>query len=565
MVYRQEHPKPQFMRENWVSLNGIWDFEFDFSKSGLERGIEKDDYIFNETINVPFCPESALSGIGYTDFIPACIYRRRFEIEEKQLSERIVLHFGAVDYKATVFVNGNRVGSHSGGYSSFCFDITSYCKNGQNTLTVYCEDDTRSKKIPSGKQSEALRSSGCFYTRTTGIWQTVWLEFTPKSYIKDFKLYPDINAKTITVHANLVGCGSFCAVAEYDGREVGGAALDTRGGSAVLTVPLDELHLWEIGNGRLYTLKLAFGSDIVNSYFGMREIHFEDKKFILNGKSVFQRLVLDQGFYPQGIYTAPSDKELLGDIQHSMAMGFNGARLHEKVFEERFLYHCDRMGYIVWGEYASWGVDISYPEAINHILPEWLEILGRDFNHPAIIGWCPFNETWDEQGRRQCDDILKLTYLATKAFDNTRPCIDTSGNYHVITDVFDLHDYDSSGEAIRERYKDIANGRIIDKFSDRQQYRGEPIFISEYGGIGFMLDQNGWGYGNIPESKEAFLKRLKEVTDAIIDNPNLFGFCYTQLTDVEQECNGLYTYDRTPKFLPEEIAPILSRRAAIEE
>jgi hypothetical protein len=277
--------------------------------------------------------------------------------------------------------------------------------------------------------------------------------------------------------------------------------------------------------------------------------------------------VLDQGFYPDGIYTAPSDSELSGDIDRSMACGFNGARLHEKVFEERFLYHCDKKGYIVWGEYASWGLDISDASAVARFLPEWLEILKRDFNHPSIIGWCPFNETWDVGGRRQCDDVLKLAYLTTKAFDQTRPCIDTSGNYHVMTDVFDLHDYDASGDAIRERYAELKDkGVLVDKFADRQVYDGKlPVFISEYGGIGFMLDNNGWGYGNIPTEKEEFMARLKDVTDAMLDNEALCGFCYTQLTDVEQECNGLYTYSRVPKFDTDELSGIFGRAAAIEK
>ena len=563
-MYRSEHPRPLMERQYWLNLNGEWEFDFDFSRSALARGMYSENAVFTKKINLPFCPESELSGIGYTDFIPACIYRRSFDITREQKEKRIALHFGAVDYKASVFINGVLAGVHEGGYSSFCFDITSLCREGSNTLTVYCEDDTRSNKIPSGKQSQAFASSGCFYTRTTGIWQTVWLEFTPKNYIKSLKYYTDTANCSITLHAQLCGNERLTAVAEYEGREVGRAETQASGGFAVLTLTLDELHLWELGKGRLYDLHLTYGEDRVKSYFGMRDIAFEDRKFMLNGKSVFQRLVLDQGFYPQGIYTAPSDAELEGDILRSMAMGFNGARLHEKVFEERFLYHCDRLGYIVWGEYASWGLDISYPDAIHHILPEWLEILERDFNHPAIVGWCPFNETWDENGRRQDDRILSLVYKTTKAFDPTRPCIDTSGNYHVMTDVFDVHDYDSSGKAIRERYKDLKDGRIIDKFADRQTYRGEPIFISEYGGIGFMLEDRGWGYGNIPKTKKEFLARLKDVTDAILDNPYIFGFCYTQLTDVEQECNGLYTYDRAPKFDPSEIAPILTRKAAIE-
>lgn len=567
MVYRQEHPKPQFERENWQNLNGLWDFEFDFGKSGIARGMNSEDAEFTKKINVPFCPESKLSGICYTDFIPAVWYRRTFNITKEQKSERVVIHFGAVDYFASVYVNGVPAGNHKGGYSSFCFDITELCREGENTLTVYAEDDTRSNKIPSGKQSAQYNSFGCFYTRTTGIWQTVWLEFTPKTYIKKLKYITDVNAATLTVEAELSGAATLEVKADFEGKPAGESSVASNGGYAVLTLKLNELQLWEIGKGNLYGLTLTYGEDKVKSYFGMRDVRFEGYKFMLNGRSVFQRLVLDQGFNPDGIYTAPSDKELEADVERSIAMGFNGARLHEKVFEERFLYYCDKKGYIVWGEYPNWGLDISYPESVHNFLPEWLEILERDRNHPAIIGWCPFNETWDENGRRQCDDVLRLAYLTTKAADPTRPCIDTSGNYHVLTDVFDVHDYDSSGDAIRARYANLPqNGTFEDKFGDRQKYDGKlPIFISEYGGIGWMLDASGWGYGNIPKSKKDFLKRLKDVTDAILDNECICGFCYTQLTDVEQECNGLYTYDRVAKFEASEIAPILQGKAAIEK
>ncbi len=567
MIYRQEHPKPQFERANWQNLNGLWDFEFDFGNSGAERGMHCENAEFAKKINVPFCPESKLSGIGYTDFMTSVWYRRSFSVDEEKKGMRTVLHFGAVDYLATVYINGVCVGSHKGGYSSFSFDITEFVRIGENTVTVNAFDDTRSPDIPSGKQSDRFDSYACSYTRTTGIWQTVWLEFTPKTYIKGLKYLTDISSKTLNVQAELCGKGTFTAEAFFEGKPMGKACIESNGGSAILSLVLDELHLWEVGKGDLYDLYLTYGDDRVKSYFGMRSVGFDGFKFLLNGKSVFQRLVLDQGFFPDGVYTAPSDKELEADIDRSMAMGFNGARLHEKVFEERFLYHCDKKGYIVWGEYGNWGLDITDAGAVRHILPEWLEILARDFNHPSIIGWCPFNETWDAFGTRQCDDVLRLVYLATKAFDATRPCIDTSGNYHVITDVFDLHDYDSSGSAIRARYAKLpTEGVFEDKFADRQHYDGKkPVFISEYGGIGFRLEENGWGYGNIPQTKEEFIARLKDVTEAILDNPALFGFCYTQLTDVEQECNGLYTYSRVPKFDPSEIAPIFKGKSAIEE
>lgn len=568
MIYRTEHPKPQFMRENWLNLNGEWQFEIDNGNSGAERKLFEASQEFSQKINVPFCPESKLSGVENVDFMNSVWYKREFEITKKQLEGRIVLHFGAVDYEATVYINGKKCGSHKGGYISFSFDITDYVVAGKNTVTVHAVDDTRSRMIPSGKQSEKYASWGCCYTRTTGIWQTVWLEFVPEAHIKSVKYVTDTNNATVNINAVLCGSGSLIAEAFYDGVLMGKAQTVSGGGNVNITINLDEKHLWEVGNGRLYDLVLTFGEDRVQSYFGLRDMCLDGKKFLINGKSVFQRLVLDQGFYPDGIYTAPSDQELRADIERSLAVGFNGARLHEKVFEERFLYHCDKLGYIVWGEYPNWGLDHSYADSIYAILPEWLEEIERDFNHPSIIGWCPLNETWDQNGRKQYDDMLALVYKATKAADPTRPCIDTSGNYHVVTDIYDLHDYEQNPDVFASHYEPLGNSNVFDFFSafkDRQRYDGKmPFFVSEYGGIGWSVNE-GWSYGNAPKSAEEFIERFKGLTDALIDNENMFGFCYTQLTDVEQEQNGLYTYDRKPKFDTEILKNILSRKAAIED
>ena len=568
MIYRSEYPKPQFMRENWLNLNGEWQFEIDNSNSGEERKLFNEAQDFSLKINVPFCPESKLSGVENVDFMNSVWYKREFEITEKQLEGRVVLHFGAVDYKTTVYINGNKCGSHKGGYVSFSFDITDYAVLGKNTVTVHAMDDTRSRMIPSGKQSEKYSSWGCYYTRTTGIWQTVWLEFLPEAHIKSVKYVTDINNATVNINAVLCGSGTFIAEAFYDGVSMGKAQTVSGGGNVNITINLAEKHLWEVGNGRLYDLVLTFGEDRVQSYFGLRDIRLDGKKFLINGKSVFQRLVLDQGFYPDGIYTAPSDQELCADIKRSQALGFNGARLHEKVFEERFLYHCDKLGYIVWGEYPNWGLDHSYADSIYAILPEWLEEIDRDFNHPSIIGWCPLNETWDQNGRKQYDEMLALVYKATKAADSTRPCIDTSGNYHVVTDIYDLHDYEQNPDVFASHYEPLGNSNVFDFFSafkDRQRYDGKmPFFVSEYGGIGWSVNE-GWSYGNAPKSAEEFIERFKGLTDALLDNENMFGFCYTQLTDVEQEQNGLYTYDRKPKFDTEIFKAILSRKAAIED
>lgn len=567
-IPRPEHPNPQFQRKEWLNLNGKWNFQIDKSKSGLEQKFYEPQTKFDRTINVPFCPESVLSGVEYKDFMAAVWYSREFTVPEKYKNLRTILHFGAVDYKATVYVNGQKVGSHKGGYISFEFDITDFLTDGANILTVYAEDDTRNPLQPRGKQSEKYYSHACDYTRTTGIWQTVWLEFVPQSRIKSIKLFPNVENCSVDIQAEVVGSGKFEVLALYQDKIMGAASVTTDGGHISTHLDLKEAYLWEVGNGRLYDLELRFNDDKVDSYFGLRDVRLDGQKFLINGKSVFQRLVLDQGFYPDGIYTAPTEDAMIKDIQISLDVGFNGARLHEKIFEPRFLYNCDKMGYIVWGEYPNWGVDNSDPQVIFSILPEWLEEVERDFNHPSIIGWCPFNETWDFDGRKQHDDTLAVIYKATKALDKTRPCIDTSGNYHVITDIFDVHDYEQNPEIFKTNYdKLMTEGELYDHKGNRQHYTGGPTFVSEYGGIRWSVnenEQNAWGYGDAPKNKYEFIERYKGLTDALLDNSEMFGFCYTQLYDVEQEQNGLYTYSRKPKFDTSIFKAINSRKAKIE-
>lgn len=567
-IPRPEHPNPQFQRRDWMNLNGKWSFKIDKSKSGLAKKYYQPQTKFDRTINVPFCPESVLSGIEYKDFMDAVWYSREFTIPEKYSGLRTILHFGAVDYKATVYINGKEVGTHKGGYISFEFDITDYITDGKNVLTVYAEDDTRNPLQPRGKQSEEFYSHGCDYTRTTGIWQTVWLEFVPESRIKGIKIFPNVENCSVDIQAEVIGSGKFEVLALYQERIMGAATVVSDGGFVTAHLDLKEAYLWEVGEGRLYDLELRFNEDKVDSYFGLRDVRLDGQKFLINGKSVFQRLVLDQGFYPDGIYTAPTEEAMIKDIQISIDVGFNGARLHEKIFEPRFLYHCDKMGYIVWGEYPNWGMDSSNPNILFSILPEWIEEIERDFNHPSIIGWCPFNETWDYDGRKQHDETLAVVYNTTKALDRTRPCIDTSGNFHVITDIFDVHDYEQDPKVFKEHYdKLMTEGELFDNHKKRQKYTGGPTFVSEYGGIRWSVnesEQNAWGYGDAPKNKYEFIERYKGLTDALLDNDQMFGFCYTQLYDVEQEQNGLYTYSRKPKFEASIFRAINSRKAKIE-
>lgn len=572
-----KHPNPQFERKNIEILNGEWDFGYQKAKKGYKFGEAlADTYKYRANtphkINVPFCIESELSGIGYTDFLNVVWYKKTVKINKG--NNRVFLNIGAADYITTLFVNGKKVGSHTGGMTSFKFNITDFVNDGENELFIICEDDTRNSLVPMGKQSDKKNSYSCSYTRTTGIWQSVYLEYVPMAYIKNFKIYPSVAQKNVTVQFDLVGCENLSCVAKYNGKEVGKIAVNNATSNIIVQIPLDEVHLWEVGKGELYDLEFAFGDDKVKSYFGLREVMLDGFKFLLNGKSVFQRLVLDQGFYKKGIYTAQNDEELLQDIELSLSVGFNGARLHQKVFDPRFLYFCDLMGYIVWGEFASWGIDYSNPKAVDIFLNQWAEAIDRDFNHPAIIGWCPFNETWNYKNKPQYDPLIETVYNYTKAVDNTRPCIDTSGNFHVKTDIYDVHDYRYEPAEFKKSYdRLVTEGYLYEHVlidnPNRQKYNGEATFVSEYGGIKWETDKEfkSWGYGKDVKTEQELADRYCGLTDALIQNEKMLGFCYTQLYDVEQEQNGLFTYERKPKFKQEiydQIKKANTKKANIE-
>ena len=593
-IPRPEHPNPQWERKNWKNLNGQWQFEIDYSCSGEERGLPAAETL-SGSITVPFCPESKLSGVEVKDFMNCVWYKKTITLTEEDLTgNRVLFHIGACDYETKIWVNGQSTGfSHKGGYTPVDVDITPWVQVGDNLITVAAYDDIRSFKQPGGKQSARHNSYRCYYTRTTGIWQTVWYEIVPESYLKYAKITPDLENGAVSIEAELVGTGDLSAEVYYEGKLVGSATKKNKAVIGTMEVQLSEIHPWELGNGRLYDLVLKFGKDEVKSYFGLRSIELKDGKFYINGKSVFQRLVLDQGYYPEGITTAPTEEHLIRDIQCGLDAGFNGARMHQKVFEPRYIYHADRLGYMVWGEYGSWSMNITELDAVAIFLPEWLESVRRDYNHPALITWCPFNESWDTshhfpelQGKEQNNDVIRIVYEQTKQLDPTRPCVDSSGNYHVKTDIYDVHDYQQDPAIFKENYdKLVTENELWDRHhfrwryngrteGVRQTWKGEPVHVSEYGGIGFKLPDNdftegrkkAWSYGSATTSYEEFYARYEGLTVAMLDNPKIFGFCYTQLTDVEQEKNGLFEYEtRKPKFDMSVISEINKRKAAVEE
>jgi beta-galactosidase/beta-glucuronidase len=586
---RPEHPRPHFVRHKWLNLNGEWEFAFDFGQSGVERGWGENpprDHL----IRVPFCPESRLSGIEHKDFLPAVWYHRTFEIPDAWRDDRISLNFGAVDYDCRVWINGRLVGRHYGGSASFGFDITSALQNGTNSLVVCATDDVRSFNQPAGKQSQTFANEGCCkYTRVTGIWQTVWLEARPTHHLENVRVVPDLDNGclfvTPTINGARRGITFSAALLTADGVQI------ARAGSAGVSgipcqVPIPEPRPWSPADPYLYGLifELREGDrviDRVSSYAGLRKFHIEGNKLFLNNEPVFLRFVLDQGFYPDGVWTAPTDAELKADIERAQAVGFNGARLHEKAFEERFHYWADRLGYLTWAEFPDWGTAFGQPQALLNVQREWRELVLRDASHPSILAWTPLNETASrarpapDTHRSFLDDIAELT----RALDPTRPVNDASGYVHINTDLFTIHDYDQDQKSFALRYQALNADHPETAFIgyERQApdlsapYEGQPYIVDEYGGTYWLPeyadaapkgnDRENWGYGKTADDVLDLIQALSKV---LTSHPQIAGFTYTQLTDVEQEVNGIYTYDRRLKFDAQRLRAIFGAPAAIE-
>jgi len=577
---RPEYPRPQFRRPEWINLNGEWAFAFDDEDAGLARGwqnvsvehLYSDTSLFDRRITVPFCYQSRLSGIGDRSFHDVVWYARTFD--RAPGSERLLLHFGAVDYRATVWVNGTQVAKHEGGHTPFSADVTPALTEGENVIVVRAEDPSRDATILRGKQYWKERSEGIFYTRTTGIWQTVWLEPVRRRRIDFLHFTPDVDAAHVDVEVGVVGFEPGLSLRLRVSLE-GNPVLDDRVGLRApliqRSLPLlsrgaapDTPHLsewprpalWSPEHPNLYDLRLelldADGNvlDAVESYFGMRKIEARDGQVLLNDHPYYQRLVLDQGYFPGGLLTAPTDGDLRRDIELAKEMGFNGARKHQKVEDPRWLYWADTLGFLVWGEMAN---AYTYsPDYVDRITGEWQKAVRRDYNHPCIVAWVPMNESWGvpelASDPAQVDHLLTLYHL-TRSLDRTRLVVSNDGWEHALTDLCTIHDY-GGAEDLSRRYTTPESsvsarpaGRPI--YAPGHGYRGEPILISEFGGTAFS-DEEGWGYTTVASTQE-FLERYEALLTALLRCEPVRGFCYTQLTDVEQEVNGLLTFDRAPK------------------
>ncbi|MCP3801963.1 hypothetical protein NLX83_22095 [Allokutzneria sp. A3M-2-11 16] len=594
-VPRPEHPRPTCVRPTWLTLNGRWEFEVDQGDTGLERGLL--DRPLSGGITVPFAPESAASGVGANDFLEAVWYARTVEIPAEWAGYRVLLHFGAVDHDATVWVEGTEVVRHRGGFSPFTADLGA--RAGERVRIVVRARDTRHGPQARGKQSTRYANYECFYTRTTGIWQTVWLEAVPDVHLRRVRVTPNLAAGTLTVEApvtaNRPGHRLVAELADADGpvtRAEVRADLDLAP-VAQLVVPAERLRPWSPEDPHLYDLRVALvdaagaSVDEVTGYAGIRSVAIDGRALRLNGRPLFQRLVLDQGYWPQTLMTAPSDEALVRDIELAMAAGFNGARLHQKVFEERFLYHADRLGYLVWGEFGDWGSgghgragDEQQPTP--SFVTQWLEVLQRDHNHPSIIGWCPLNETPQPLHDRitVLDDVTRAMFLATKLADPTRPVLDASGYSHRVaeTDVYDSHNYEQDPTVFAEQIGGLSNGKPhTNRWEDGRPislpYAGQPYFVSEFGGIWWDPDAahadgqdraESWGYGVRVRDEAEFHERFAGLTAALLADPEMFGYCYTQLTDLMQERNGIYRFDRSTKLDVEIVRKAQQRPAACE-
>jgi beta-galactosidase/beta-glucuronidase len=573
------YPRPQLVRDTWGSLDGPWDFAIDAEA----RWRIPEEVVWDRRILVPFAPETEASGVGEQGFFQACWYRRRLEVPELAPDERLVIHFGAVDYAATVWVDGTMVAQHVGGHTPFRADVTSLVRpGGSHRLVVRAEDDPHDLTKPRGKQDWQLEPHSIWYPRTSGIWQTVWFERLPTTYIHALRWTSSLEAWEIGLQA--VVRGRIHADLRLQVRLTVGDRLIADDTYAVLSDEVDrrialpdpgiddyrnEL-LWSPSTPTLIDAEIRLWGqrgeliDTVRSYTALRAVGVQGDRFILNGRPYRLRMVLDQGYWPGSGMTAPDDDALRQDVVLAKLMGFNGVRKHQKIEDPRYLYWADRHGLLVWGEMPS-----AYRftrRSIQRLTREWFEAMDRDASHPCIVAWVPFNESWgvpDLPSVAAQQHAVQALYHLTRTLDPSRPVIGNDGWESSATDIVGIHDYDADPAHLARRYetseamphlfqRERPGGRLLTL--EGHPHKGQPIMLTEFGGIAFSPTPGAtWGYSR-SDTADEFLRRYRALLGVVRELPLLAGFCYTQFADTYQEANGLLYADRTPKAPLREIA-----------
>ena len=579
--YIKDYPRPQFVRKEWENLNGEWNFIFDDNDKGEIEEYFK-DFPINKKINVPFTYETKLSGIEDESVHYIVWYNKKINIRKKEIeNNKIILNFEGSDYKTKIWINGNYIGENIGAYSRFSFDIERYVVEGENDITIKVEDSL-SKDQPRGKQRYKKESWKCWYIQTTGIWKTVWLEWVSKKYLKAVKIIPKTDKIQLEIETNLseqdIKKQKYYIQTEisFNGQILNSTKEMINSNYEKIEINIlkegikHDIQKWSIDNPNLYDINYKLYCedkviDDVDSYFGIRDITIKEDKIYLNGEKLYLKLILDQGYWKESHLTPPNEESLIKDIESVLAFGYNGIRKHQKIEDERFLYWCDVKGVLVWSEMANcYKFDDN---SLQNFTNEWIKVVKQNYNHPSIITWVPINESWGIPEVSICEreqNFANTLYYLTKAMDNTRLVISNDGWEHTISDIITLHDYKQDEELLYQEYTD-KDMKVLNNlkeyngkhrlFANGYKYEGQPVIMSEYGGIAINSEE-GWGYGKQVKDEKELVERFTKLTKAIKNIPYISGYCYTQLTDVQQEINGLMDVERNYKIEPSIIRDI---------
>lgn len=571
--YIKDYPRPQFVRREWQNLNGEWNFIFDDNDEGETKKYFK-EFPMDKKIIVPFTYETKLSGIEDESVHYIVWYNKKINISKEQLqNNKVILNFEGSDYKTKVWINGKYIGENIGAYSRFSFDIEKYVMEGENDITIKVEDSL-SKDQPRGKQRYKKESWKCWYIQTTGIWKTVWLEWVSKKYLKAVKITPKTDKVQLEIETNLseqdIEQQKYYIETEisFNGQILNNIKeiLNNNYEKIKMNIVKEginhDIQKWSVNSPNLYdiTYKLYCEDKVIDtaySYFGIREIAIRENKIFLNDEELYLKLILDQGYWKESHLTPPSEDSLTKDIESVLAFGYNGIRKHQKVEDERFLYWCDVKGVLVWSEMANcYNFDDN---SLQNFTNEWIKVVKQNYNHPSIITWVPINESWGIPEVSICkkeQNFATTLYYLTRAIDDTRPVISNDGWEHTISDIITIHDYKQDEELLYQEYTD-KEMKVLNNleeyngkhrlFINGYKYEGQPVIMSEYGGIAINSEE-GWGYGKQVKNEKELIERFTKLTNAIKNIPYISGYCYTQLTDVQQEINGLMDTERNYKI-----------------